>query len=109
MLAPHNISNYRRELCQRCKTPCEHQNDAAFRVEGDNACPIGSWQAYKTFIKVQWKGAGDAVAAVAQPVAGAIDRVARAFGKKTNVKGCSSCRKRKEMLNHLIPWGQKKV
>lgn len=63
--------------------------------------------AYKTFVKQKWKGAGDAVAAVAQPIAGAIDRAARLIGKKTNVKGCSACAKRKEMLNHLIPFGQR--
>lgn len=60
--------------------------------------------AYQTFIKnvKATRGAGDAVALVAEPIARLSDRVL-----KTKIGGCSACRKRKEMLNHLIPWGQK--
>ena len=39
---------------------------------------------------------GDAVEKVAQPIAGAIDKVAG-----TNIKGCGGCQKRKEWLNNL--------
>jgi hypothetical protein len=39
---------------------------------------------------------GDAVEKVAQPIAGAIDKVAG-----TNIKGCGGCKKRKEWLNNL--------
>lgn len=46
-------------------------------------------------------GLGDIVAAVAQPVAGAIDAVAAAVGVKTNVKGCGGCKKRRDRLNRL--------
>lgn len=109
MDAPHSIVNHRREKCQRCHTPCQYQNDVAFRTDGGNACPQGFWMAYHTFVKTKWRGAGDAVAAVAQPVAGAIDRIAKMAGKRTNVKGCSGCKKRREMLNHLIPFGQKPI
>lgn len=44
------------------------------------------------------RGLGDAVAAVAQPIAKAIDAVAG-----TNVQGCGACKKRQEALNKLIP------
>jgi len=43
------------------------------------------------------KSLGDAVASVAQPIAGAIDK---ALG--TNIKGCSACAKRREKLNNLF-------
>lgn len=102
MEVPHNIENYRRELCQRCKTPCEHQNSVSFRHEGDSECPIGRWMAYQLFVRAGWIRLGDAVAAIAEPIAKISDRVLR-----TKIKGCSACAKRKDMLNHLIPYGQK--
>ena len=43
-------------------------------------------------------GLGDAVAAVAQPVARMIDA---AMG--TNLQACGGCAKRKEFLNSLVP------
>lgn len=101
MEVPYNIENHRREQCRHCPTPCEFQNNEVWRKEGNNACPLGKFMAYQTFVKVKWKGAGDAVASVAQPIAGLIDKLS---GGKTNVKGCSRCAKRKEMLNQLIPF-----
>jgi hypothetical protein len=80
----------------RCPTPCADQNNEAFRREGDNACPISKWMAYVTYVKVKMKGAGDLVARFAEPIAKALGR-----------KPCAACAKRKEMLNHLIPFGQK--
>lgn len=41
-------------------------------------------------------GLGDFVASVAQPIAGAIDKI---FG--TNVKNCGGCKGRQEVLNKL--------
>ncbi len=102
MQAPGHIINHRRELCQRCKTPCEFQNNEVFRAEGDNVCPIGKWMAFQTFVKAKIKGLGDVVEKLADPIARLSDRVF-----KTKIKGCSACAKRKEMLNHLVPWGQK--
>lgn len=102
MQVPHNIENYRREQCQRCPTPCEFQKNVEFRSEGDNACPIGKWMAYKTFVKAKMRGLGDVVEKLADPVARLSDRVF-----KTKIKGCSACAKRREMLNHLVPFGQK--
>jgi hypothetical protein len=60
--------------------------------------------AYKTFTKntPRIRGLGDLVAKVADPIAGAIDR---ASGGRTRVRGCAACAKRKEMLNHLLPFG----
>lgn len=46
------------------------------------------------------RGAGDVVAAVAQPIARAIDRVAG-----TNIAGCGGCKKRQESLNKALPFG----
>lgn len=43
-------------------------------------------------------GLGDAVAMVAQPIAGVIDAI---LG--TNVKGCGGCKARQEALNKLVP------
>lgn len=43
-------------------------------------------------------GLGDAVAAVAQLIAGLIDAVAG-----TNIKNCGGCAQRKEALNRLVP------
>lgn len=103
MEVPYNIANHRRELCERCPTPCQYQNDPAFRAEGDNACPERRWMAYQLFVKVKkMKGAGDAVAAVAEPIAAMMDKMF-----KTKIKGCSACAKRREMLNQYIPFGQR--
>jgi hypothetical protein len=44
------------------------------------------------------RGLGDAVAAVAQPIARAIDR---ALG--TNLQNCGVCKQRQEALNKLVP------
>lgn len=46
------------------------------------------------------RGAGDVVAAVAQPIARMIDAVAG-----TNVQGCGGCKKRQEALNKAMPFG----
>jgi hypothetical protein len=62
--------------------------------------------AFKTFQRVKWKGLGDALASTIQAGAGAVDAVV-GTGLKAKAKGCGACAKRKEMLNHLIPFGQK--
>jgi hypothetical protein len=43
------------------------------------------------------------VAAVAQPIARAIDRTAAAVGASTNVAGCGGCKQRRATLNALVP------
>jgi len=47
----------------------------------------------------KYKGLGDVVAAVAQPIAGAIDKLAG-----TNVSGCSGCARRRNNLNKKFPF-----
>ena len=54
--------------------------------------------AWGTWIDSPTFGLGDLVAAVAQPIAGAIDKVAG-----TNVKGCGGCAERQRKLNELVP------
>jgi len=49
-------------------------------------------------VKSRQFGLGDAVAAIAQPIAKAIDNVAG-----TNIQGCGGCQQRKEALNKLVP------
>jgi lauroyl/myristoyl acyltransferase len=44
------------------------------------------------------RGLGDMVAAVAQPIAKAIDAVA-----KTNLQNCGGCKARREKLNQIAP------
>ena len=43
--------------------------------------------------------AGDAMALVAQPIARVFDAGARRVGLRTNVSGCSGCKKRREKMN----------
>ena len=102
MDAPTHIQVHRTELCASCKTPCELQDVASFRREAESVCPIGRWQAFKTHQKrSSFSGLGDVVAAVAQPIAGAIDAVAG-----TKIKGCKGCAKRQQLLNDMFPLGK---
>lgn len=103
MELPHSVLNHRRELCKSCRTPCEYQNDLSFRSNADNLCPIGRWSAYRLYVKNKLRGMGDVVEKVAGPIAAAIDKLS---GGKTKLKGCSACAKRKEMLNHYLPFGR---
>ena len=45
-----------------------------------------------------YRGLGDLVHAIAQPIAKAIDSVAG-----TNIQGCNACKQRREALNKLVP------
>jgi hypothetical protein len=51
----------------------------------------------------KYRGLGDVVAAVAQPIARAIDRVAG-----TDIKHCAGCAGRRDSLNRLVPFNQTK-
>lgn len=62
----------------------------------DPVTPIGRVSASK------WKGAGDVVARVAEPIASLIDRAV-----KTNLSNCAGCKKRREALNKLLPFDGK--
>jgi len=48
----------------------------------------------------KYRGLGDVVATVAQPIAAVIDRVAG-----TSIKTCSACAKRRARLNAAMPFG----
>jgi len=47
----------------------------------------------------KYRGAGDLVAKIAEPVARVSDAVF-----KTNLKGCSACQKRRDRLNRMMPF-----
>lgn len=92
---PNEVVEIRSEICSSCQTKCEMADDLEFKINPCSSCHIHKWGVYgrcKNF------GLGDAVAAVAQPIAKAIDAVAG-----TNVQGCGACKKRQEALNKLIP------
>lgn len=126
MNVPNNILTYRKEQCRICPSPCEFQSNVEWLSEGANGCPKGRFMVWESFkrvpvvapvitqevaiqeptntteeaqIKARVFGLGDVVAAVAEPIAKASDAVF-----KTKLKGCSSCRKRREMLNTLMPF-----
>lgn len=61
-------------------------------MEGNQITPIGRVD------PKEWRGAGDVVAAVAQPIAAAIDKIAG-----TDLVNCRGCKKRQETLNRLLP------
>ena len=80
----------RLRICQSCEqfTVCASARNLALT---DISCPRTLWPD-------PTRGFGDLVAAVAQPIAGAIDNV---FG--TDLKNCGSCAKRQEFLNKVLP------
>ena len=47
----------------------------------------------------KYRGLGDAVAAVAQPIARAIDRIAG-----TDIQHCSGCQRRQQKMNSILPF-----
>jgi hypothetical protein len=53
----------------------------------------------KIWTPLKFRGAGDAVATVAKPIAKAIDAVAG-----TNLQNCDGCKRRQEKLNQTIPF-----
>jgi hypothetical protein len=126
MKTPSQILSYRKEQCRLCPNPCEHQSNVEWLSEGSNGCPINRFMVWESFkrvsvapvvqqepiapvsvdqdglVEVSTKtsfGLGDMVAAIAEPIAKASDAVF-----KTKLKGCSACRKRREMLNTLMPF-----
>jgi hypothetical protein len=99
------IAGIRRQLCQSCPSPCPEITQG--RIAWNNpaqACPAGRWascvhpdaDAGGLIQAVKAGRYGDAVAVVAQPIAGAVDRV---FG--TDFKNCGGCKRRQEALNRL--------
>lgn len=89
---PWGVVEVRRELCETCPTPCDKQRALEHYGKAASSCPLKypRWRHYGAF------GLGDLVAAVAQPIAGAIDAVAG-----TQIQSCGGCAKRREMLNRV--------
>lgn len=91
----------RRSLCANCPTPCAAQGNAALYGDPCFACPLpqrrfGTYGQCKPTTRA--RGLGDLVAAVAQPIAKAIDAMAG-----TDIKNCGGCAKRRDVLNRLLP------
>ena len=103
---PAAVSSVWAELCGRCPTPCAaHQAGQIDHADPCTVCPLmpprfGPYGHCEDHARPTF-GLGDAVAAVAQPIARAIDRVTG-----TNLAGCGGCTGpggRKEALNALVP------
>jgi len=127
MNVPTNILSYRKEQCRICPNPCEFHSNVEWLSEGANGCPKGRFMIWESFKRVtpapapapiepiavdesvevasqaptgsKVFGLGDVVADIAEPIAKASDTVF-----KTKLRGCSACRKRREMLNTLMPF-----
>jgi protein-arginine kinase activator protein McsA len=95
---PTGVVRVRLAICERCAAQCaDYLHDRISHADPCASCPAAppSWGQYGRCGNF---GLGDAVAAVAQPIAGAIDRV---FG--TDIKHCGGCQKRRETLNRIVP------
>jgi len=95
---PAGVVQVRRSLCAKCESKCkEYEAGAIDHNNPCHFCPASpkKWNVYGVCSNF---GLGDAVAAIAQPIARAIDLVAG-----TNVQGCGACKKRQEALNKLVP------
>lgn len=100
MAVPLHISNFRREQCLLCPTPCENRTNLDFHKAPESVCPVGRFPAYvlaESDRKV--KGLGDVVAAMAKPIARVSDKVF-----KTKFVGCRACATRQQKLNEIMPF-----
>ena len=96
MSIPQSVILIRRDICKKCSTPCNQQHNYLHYSEKCSNCPLKQprWRAYGKCMF----GLGDAVAALAKPVALASDAIFN-----TNLVGCEPCAKRREALNKFIP------
>ena len=91
---PIQVEYSRRQLCTGCLTKCNGYLSGQLQLsQAGSRCPLPSprWSAYTI-------GAGTAFAAVAQPVAKAVDAVA-----STNLANCGGCTGRKTKWNKAVP------
>jgi hypothetical protein len=100
---PLAVVEVRAEVCGRCDVPCEKQNETAFHSDPCAQCPRAwrsRWGQYGQCANFAPppRGLGDLVASIAQPIAKAIDSVAR-----TKIAECGGCKKRQAMLNRIMP------
>ena len=104
---PATIPRIRRSICALCDDKCadyiagqiDHNNP---RAQCGRAWP-SRWGCYgkcndPTMQPAPPRGLGDLVAAVAQPIARAIDALAG-----TKIQGCGGCAARREALNRAVP------
>jgi hypothetical protein len=81
----------RNKLCETCPTQCAAHVSAKLAIaDRDSVCELNRWP------KISTVGLGDVVAFIAEPMARAIDKVAR-----TKLAGCAGCNKRRQFLNRL--------
>jgi len=97
---PFGVLTVRRELCATCPTPCPQQHALEHYGKAAHSCPlpIPRWRHYGRLKPAKPFGLGDAVAAVAQPIARVLDG---ALG--TNIENCGGCKARRAALNKLVP------
>lgn len=91
----------RQEICARCPTPCEPFTQRKLNhADPCEECPLQPrrWGPYDCSPTGKSFGLGDAVAALAQPIAAKIDAL---LG--TNIKNCGGCKKRRDALNKIVP------
>jgi hypothetical protein len=85
----------RKSICARCDQQCEAFKAATIDYADPKASCPRQWPS-------RWRalsfGLGDAVAALASPVAAASDSM---FG--TSLSSCGGCAKRREALNQMVP------
>ena len=94
---PSGAIQVRQSLCTKCESKCEQFNIGSIdHANPCHFCPASpkKWGVYGICSNF---GLGDAVAAIAQPIARAIDSVAG-----TNIQQCGGCKKRQEALNKLV-------
>ena len=109
MSVPAAVQRIRADICSRCPTPCEHQQNPTWHGTDCAVCPRShdeypqrwhTWGACDDSTPpTELRGLGDAVALLAQPIARVIDSV---LG--TNVQGCGGCKARKAALNQALPF-----
>jgi len=109
MSVPTAVQGIRADICSRCPTPCENQQNPAWHATDCASCPLEHetypqrWHTWGACAEsappTELRGIGDAVALVAQPIARAIDA---ALG--TNVQGCGGCKARQAALNQALPF-----
>lgn len=96
MNIPEGVLIVRRNLCKQCPTPCNQQHNYLHYSKKCSGCPLKQprWRPYGKCMF----GLGDAVAALASPVAAASDSM---FG--TSLSSCGGCAKRRKALNQMVP------
>ena len=95
------VIQVRADICGDCPTPCEWQRDSGKHRDPCATCPIRRWSQWGDCYvgdvekpAPKFRGLGDVVAFVADPVA-------KVIGLDKAKCGCA---KRQEALNHMVPF-----